>query len=522
MYYYRILLLSFLLLSSISFSFSQQWLGVNGSNYAGTNAIYNNPANVVDSRYSLYLNLTGADAFVSNNYVQWNGPYNYLALFTNIASDKYRNPVNDKLIYRDEYLEANTSDNAKHIYTMVEARGPAAMITLNNKNAVALSTRLRTGLSFTGVSNAVANMIFYGVNTSSSIVGNDYVLPTTTFNLNSFGEITATYGRVLINDEDRFLKIGVNVKRLIGLYSASFQIGENADFTLKRDPTDPTKSFININSLNLTYNYTDDGAYKNIKPNFEWMTGQSSAGSGWGMDLGLIYEFRPDVRKYSYRKKGVLTLDNSKNKYKYKLGVSLVDIGGVRFNNALYTHSYAVAIAGKTVNSSDFERMRGLQTTFDKVNSILGVTPAQDAHDFTVALPTTIQFNMDYHLKDYYYLTTQWVQNLRTSQSIGMQTPSLLAVTPRYERKWLEVAMPFALLDNYSVLAFGLSLRLGPVFIGSDNLGSLLNIAKPRGTDLYFGAAIPVFRKPPTTPNACWYEQQDKKTFKEKLLFWKK
>lgn len=522
MHFYRIFILFILYYTSVTLSFAQQWLGVNGSNYAGTNAIFNNPANVVDTRYSVFVNLIGADAFMSNNYIQWSGPYNYLALITNIAPDKYRNPTTHNLIYRDEYLEANTSENLKHIYTLVEARGPAALVTLNNKSAIALSTRVRTGLSFTGIPPVLANMILNGVQTASSVVGNNYVLPTTTFNLNSFGEITASYGRVLISDEDRFVKVGVNIKRLIGLYSSSFQIGENADFLLKQDPLDPTKSIIDINRLNLLYNYTDDGAYKNAKPNFEWMTGQASAGSGWGMDLGIVYEFRPEARKYSYRKKGVLTLDNSKNKYQFKLGASLIDIGGLRYNNAFYNHSYNISVTGKTINTADFERMKGLQSTFDKVNSTLGVLPSQDTHDFSVALPTTLQLNADYHWKNYYYVNALWIQNLRTSESLGMQTPSLLAVTPRYERKWFEVAMPLALLDNYSVLAFGLSLRVGSVFIGSDNLGSLLNIAKPKGTDLYFGASIPVFRKPPTTPNACWYEQQNKKTLKEKLQFWKR
>lgn len=521
MYFHRIILFFVFSYISVSFSLSQQWLGVNGSNYAGTNAIFNNPANVVDSRYGVFVNLIGADAFMSNNYLQWNGPYNYLALVTNVASDKFRNPVNDKLIYKDEYLEVNTNENLKHLYTQVETRGPSVLVTLGNKEAIAISTRVRTGVSLTGITPVLAQMIFNGVRASSSLVGNNYSLPTSTFNLNGFGEITASYGRVIVSDDEHFVKIGVNVKRLIGLYSASFQIGEDAAFTLKQDPTNPTQSIIGIDKLNLIYNYADDGAYKNAQPTFEWMSGRASAGSGWGMDLGIVYEFRPEVRKYGYRKKGVLTLDNSKNKYKYKLGVSLIDIGGIRYNNAYYAHSYNLSVVGKTVNSSDFERMKGIQSTFDKVGSILGVIAPEDSHDFSMTLPTTFQLNVDYHLKNYYYINALWVQSLRTNQTIGMQIPSLLAVTPRYERKWFEVAMPLALLDNYSVVSAGLSLRFGPVFVGSDNFGSLLNIGKPKGTDLYFGASIPIFRKPPVTSNACWYESQRKKTFKEKIFFWK-
>ena len=65
--------------------------------------------------------------------------------------------------------------------------------------------------------------------------------------------------------------------------------------------------------------------------------------------------------------------------------------------------------------------------------------------------------------------------------------PSSLSITPRWEGKWFEVAMPFVLFDNYNAFAFGIAGRIGPLFLGTDNLGSFLNINKPRSTDIYFG-----------------------------------
>ena len=57
--------------------------------------------------------------------------------------------------------------------------------------------------------------------------------------------------------------------------------------------------------------------------------GDQSAGAGWGVDVGIVYEYRPDNRKYVYRQKGVVKLDPSKNKYEFRVGVSLLDIGGI-------------------------------------------------------------------------------------------------------------------------------------------------------------------------------------------------
>ena len=78
--------------------------------------------------------------------------------------------------------------------------------------------------------------------------------------------------------------------------------------------------------------------------------------------------------------------------------------------------------------------------------------------------------------------------------------------------------IPFALLNDYSSFTFGLGARLGPLFFGSDNLGSFFNIGRPRGTDLYVGLTVPVFNRPPSLANACFYEKKEGKGWK----FWKK
>jgi hypothetical protein len=85
---------------------AQQWLGIANSNYAGTNAIYVNPANVTDSRYKFYLNIAANDAFATNSYFGWNAPYSYLSMFTNSVSDTYRN-AKGVIVYKDEYLTPN-------------------------------------------------------------------------------------------------------------------------------------------------------------------------------------------------------------------------------------------------------------------------------------------------------------------------------------------------------------------------------------------------------------------------------
>src|SRR5271157_3802159 len=70
----KFLLISLLLLSSVSISFSQDWLGYSTSNYAGINSIFLQPANVVDSRYVVDFNILATDISFGNNYyyLKWN------------------------------------------------------------------------------------------------------------------------------------------------------------------------------------------------------------------------------------------------------------------------------------------------------------------------------------------------------------------------------------------------------------------------------------------------------------------
>jgi hypothetical protein len=71
--------------------------------------------------------------------------------------------------------------------------------------------------------------------------------------------------------------------------------------------------------------------------------------------------------------------------------------------------------------------------------------------------------------------------------------PNIEALTPRYESRWFMAALPVSLY-NKSDLHVGLSLRLGVLTIGSDDLESLFIPGKLAGTDLYMGLRLSNFK----------------------------
>ena len=501
--------------------FAQHWLGISGSNYAGTNSVYNNPANLADSRYKLYINLVANDLFFANNYVGWNAPYSVFQLLTNTAAAEYRNSQK-VIVFKNAYYDINKGGEPFHANLLDDLRGPSALFTINDKHSVGLLTRIRTIINLNGFPESLAEAIRLGTDTLS-LKNQLFNLSGTNVNLNSYAEIGISFGRVLKDEDEDFIKVGITIKRVVGLYSSHINIQE-ADYEIVDDPTDLSlppnrkKQSLKINSLKADYGYTSEGSYKNARASASWVLGNQSAGAGWGVDLGIVYEYRPDNRKYAYREKGVRKLDPSKNKYEFKIGISLLDVGGITYNNPNYVKNWQVDVTNKTFNSSDVSMINGSDDAYKRINETIGLGDLNSQNNFTTGLPSCFQINLDYHLRDKFYVNSLWVQGLRGNQSMSMKMPSSLSITPRWEGKWFELAMPFVLFDNYNAFSFGIAGRIGPLFLGMDNLGSFLNINKPRSTDIYFGLSIPIFRKPPTLPNACFYEKTERKGWR----FWKR
>jgi hypothetical protein len=61
-----------------------------------------------------------------------------------------------------------------------------------------------------------------------------------------------------------------------------------------------------------------------------------------------------------------------------------------------------------------------------------------------------------------------------------------IALTPRIDRHWWGIGMPVSLYAMND-LRVGLAARLGPLFIGTDQLGAFTNSRQLSGGDFYVG-----------------------------------
>lgn len=495
---------AFLLLLSLPLHlWAQHMPGVALGNYAGTQALYHNPAFVADSRYCIYVNVVGAQMYVANNHIKYNAGYSFLNLITNNVPNKYRNEKGGIILPLSDMVQ-KLNGHTKHMNLGLEARLPSIMVSLKEgKWGIGLSSRVRTIGNLTGVTQPLA-MTLRSRAKDVSMINTIYEDQSANLHLNILGELAATFGGVILDEDTEFLKAGVTIKRELGLYN-SYILIDNGSYSVRPDPAYLNqKEYINVPDISTRYGFTSSGSIQNFRFSPAWLIGNAPAGSGWGFDIGAVYEYRPNAYKYAYTEKGVRKLDASKNKYLYRVSLSITDIGRIRYKNPIYVKSFEVSTTRKTLRYDDFQKLQSGEEFFAGVNKSLAVDTSNSTGNYKTVLPMAFQASIDYQLKPNVYVNALWVQNLRTPDAFGMKGESILAITPRYEARWYDVSLPISIMNRYGSFGIGLAARVGPLWFGTDHLTGLLNIGKPKMFNLYAGLSMGLFRRPPKSPNPCY------------------
>ncbi|UTA69881.1 DUF5723 family protein [Emticicia sp. 21SJ11W-3] len=483
--------------------FSQQWLGISSSNYSGTHGIYANPANVADTRYKVYLNLAGANVDFANNYVKWGAPYSLFGFVTNTVPGKHRAP-NGLIRYSNTYLEEAQGKKNVTAFLGADVRGPSLMFTFDKaKMAVGLTTRGRLITNLNNTNITAAKIIMFGTKQPSifnlSLTDNHF-----NANINSYVEMGLTVGKVIIEDADHFMKLGLTMKRVNALLNVHYLVNQ-VDFKINPQ-ANPNKQDLFLEKAVATYGLTKTGASAAAGLNPNWLFGNTPAGFGYGLDIGFVYEYRPDFKEYDVRLKDRMTTDPTQNKYKYKFGLALLDLGQMRFNNNELVFQTSISKTNVNIPQGTFNKIDSQDKLYSQMNNAFGLSDADYRHAFNVPLPAVVSATFDYSFSDKLYASATLIQNIRSNNSLSMIQPSLFAITPRWETKWLEVSAPVSLYNGYKTPAIGLAGRAGALFLGTDNMVALLNIGNPKSVNFYFGLYAPLFRKLPEGPTNCYYE----------------
>jgi len=436
------------LILSLFFSirlFSQDFHGLQSSNYAGVTGAFANPASIADNRFLLDVTLVGFNMGAANNYV---------GLKQSAFSFNFNKTYSDN----DVLYPKNGKSKEFHLNSRLTTF-PSFMLTLNKKNAIAFNVSLRNYLNFSGVSQQLADIM------SSNFSDKDLLKKRLTNNKIGFtqaawAEYGLTYARVMKEEGKHFVKAGITPKLIQGLEALYFNVSK-LDYRV--DARD-TLSFFNTaveygyssNLDNLNFN----NANFNFKPFYSV-----------GLDVGAVYEWQPDFEKYKYDMDGKTGLwRRDKNKYKLRASLSVTDIGNLKFNKGRWSNSVEANVnylnLGVFSKANDFESLDSVMRANFSVKSSPNVK---------LALPTAINAQADYNIwKPFYVNLGVSLANLNKNRSIKIYDYSTISLAPRFEHTWFGFTLPFTYSKLYSMqgspLAMGAMLRLGPLVIGSNDV----------------------------------------------------
>ena len=478
----RILLLVFSALYLVGAQ-AQDLLGISSSNFGGLSSVYINPANLADNRLKFEIQLGGTGFGLANNFMGFKP--SYLVRDGGLTSSVY--PLLDPTPPTEDFTTANFQDN-RRAFVNNNIYLPSLLVSINEKNSISLSARARTYLNVDGVG---AELFQFGYNSLNypSLYNTRITNEKLSIQTMTWMEYALGYGRVLIDQEKHFLKAGVTLKALQGLQSAYLFI-DNLDYAVNSDST------VSLYNADVQYGHST-----NFEANQDNANYRVVSNLGLGFDFGVIYEWRPDYAKHKHDMDGETNVwKRNENKYKLKVGVSMTDLGGVKFSKGGQSGDFTANTSNWDISKLDFGTTP-IAALDDTLTARFGGTNA--GANYKMNLPTAFSTQIDYHIwRDLYINQTNVIAFGFNSNPNKIHDFTTISVTPRWDHRIAGVSIPIS-YNSLMGTRTGLALRLGPVTFGTSSMypyraflrGDGFGTKDITGLDAYVLVRIPIAYK---------------------------
>lgn len=428
----------------------QDLAGYRTGNYNGVNGVFSNPANIANNRYRWDVNLLGINASVGNNQAQFK------------LGDLGKTFDGDKLT--DQLFGANAGKTSGIVNVSIHL--PSVMISVG-KMAFAFTSRARVLGNVTDMDGQLVHQIReldenanlpYTINST----GNMRV------NVSGWMEYGLSFAREAYVTGPHYFKAGGTIKYLSGIGNMNVHLS-NFKGTIDEDILQQdgylTNTSAKVGLASSGVNVSDFDADQLTK----------SSGHGVGLDLGVVYEYRPVAS----------------NGYLFKVGVSVLDIGRLKFTKDM-TKSAGYNLDIPASDRFYLSQLNGVsiddyKTTLDQYPQYFAPDGSNSETSYKVSLPTTMQINIDYHLQDHFYVNAnvQLAIAKGTTKPFNGQYYSGFTLTPRYEGRKFGFYLPLS-YNGLTKFNAGTSFRAGPVYVGSGSVLTAL-MGNSKQADVFVG-----------------------------------
>ena len=493
---------------------AQSYLGLGSSNYAGVIGNQVNPASFVDGRYKFDMLLFGTNMNIYQNFgyfdanamrsAQGGQGYGWYKSFgdENIFNAWSQNwtPTDSTFVDRfivHNYDETSTKTLGANINFQVDLLN--TMFHINEKTAIGFNVRNRTIVNVDNMDPKLAVLAEDGLEHPSlwNAVYNEQL-----FNINymTWSEVGFNYSQVLIDNEEHFLKIGIAPKALLG-HAAAYVHTDDFSYNLVNEDT----SQYLTGTFDYGYSNNINGIINNgIAGNNPTLTDliDPSSKLGFGLDIGAVYEWRPNYGHFKYDMDGETNLwRRNENKYKLRAGFSIVDMGSMKFTKGGLSRNFAVNTSN-LFNLQTFNTATNLEGFDGVIDSLINQSTAagnqewvslQDPSEtFRMRTPTAVSLQFDYQIwKGFYINATSMVNVIPQGKDSKVKTANQFSITPSFDSPYFGVYMPIS-MNQYSGMKYGLATRIGPLIIGITDMKTLMAKNDVSGIELYAGARFPI------------------------------
>lgn len=494
-----------LLVLAIGFSFwgnTQNYLGILPSNYSGVMGTDLNPASFVDGRFKVDVNLASVDFNFYQNALTFDTkdmPKWWVKSFRTDQGGDIKaggtNPYNDWILpdttfderYFDYlYRKDLDSDKKYGIYNSIQVDVLNFMFHINRKIAVGAKVKFRAVTSLDDVDPKLAVLAENSLDYSSLW---NQTFNEKLFDLNhmSWMEYGLVYSQVFKEDGEHFMKGGLNAKWLSG------------------------KSAAYIHTSNFSYNLFNDDTSQHLSGDFEYGHSRglleedggfnTSSKFGLGIDLGFVYEWRPDWKEYKYDMDGETNLwRRDQEKYKLRLGASVLDLGGMKFEKGGVSQNFSVN-ENNLFDLHVFDGAGSIVKVDSVIDSLVTYDPdwvsKDDKGTFFMRTPAAFSLQADYHIYKWFYVNGTAMISLNNRKKPNrVMRPNQFSITPSFDHAWVGVHLPIS-YNKFSGFKAGLGTRLGPLTVGVTDFKTLFATGKIKGAEFYAGLRVPILYSHP-------------------------
>jgi len=470
---------------------SQNYLGVHSSNYAGVMGTDLQPASFVDSRFMVDVNLGSFNFGLYNNAMAfdtkdmpkwWTKSFLDTTIFNSWAAPDST--------FMDRYIIKRYDENTTKtlgIYNNIQIDVLNFMFHIKPTIAVGFSAKFR---SITNIDNIDPKLAILGENALEyeplwNVELNEELL---SVNHLSWMEYGVNYAQVIKEDGEHFMKVGGRLKYLAGM-AAAYLHTNNFKYELKNEDT----SFLLAGDFDYGYSGNIDGYAAGTEKGFPG----SASKFGLGLDLGFVYEWRPDWKEYKYDMDGETNIwRRDQDKYKIRAGASIIDLGGMKFQKGGLSRNFSVN-SNNPFDLHVFDNDTSLVDMDGTLDSLVTNSPdwtsdQNTSSTFFMKTPAALSLQFDYHIWKWFYVNSTGIINL-TSKKKGanVHVPSQISITPSFDHAWFGLHVPIS-YNKYSGMKAGLATRLGPLTVGVTDFKVLFATGQVRGAEFYAGLRVPV------------------------------